>query len=47
MSYKTNRSKMKYILYILTIMGLTACSTDSPVMGPAHNYEVPDTLKQK
>ena len=35
---------MKYILYIVTIISLTACSTDSPVMGPAHNYEVPDTL---
>jgi hypothetical protein len=29
---------MKYILFLLC---LTACSTDSPVMGPAHNYEVP------
>ena len=32
---------MKYILFILC---LTACNTDSPVIGPAHNYEVPDTL---
>ena len=29
---------MKNILFLLC---LTACSTDSPVMGPAHNYEVP------
>ena len=35
---------MKYILYIVAIISLTACSTDSPVMGPIHNYEVPDTL---
>lgn len=37
--------KIKYILYIVTIISLTACSTDSPVMGPAHNYEVPDTAR--
>ena len=35
---------MRYILFILSILCLTACSTDSPVMGPTHNYEVPDTL---
>ena len=42
---------MKYILYIIAIICLTACNTDGPAMGPAHNYEVPDyevpdTLKQ-
>ncbi len=38
---------MKYILYILALICLTACSTDSPVMGPANNYETPDTLINK
>ena len=35
---------MRYIVFILSILCLTACSTDSPVMGPTHNYEVPDSL---
>lgn len=53
--YDTDRKKsteefaLKAIAYCLLIVVLTylitACSTDSPVMGPAHNYEVPDTLE--
>lgn len=34
------------IYIIIAVISLTACSqgNDDPKLGPAHNYEVPDTL---